>query len=263
MRRLHGGLLAAALLLLAGCGSGEQDGDASAEPKTTEIRTPTLAATTQVLTAARRPDTTSTVLVTSPDGVSSPGLDAVTAALIERPELAVVVVAPGSVDGEEQTMSGFPAHVVAVPASDVVTAAVDRLGIDPDLVVVGLVEGAVLGTGIAGDETVQVARSATDSGIPALAITAGTHHGADHAAATSILRSLVDLDLESLLAPGAQLLTVPSCDGGVVRGPVSIEPAAEAASVEAVDCGGPGPPDPADDVEAHGGGYATLVRLTG
>lgn len=263
MRRLHGGLLAAALLLLAGCGSGERPGDAGTGPGTTEIRTPTLAVTTQALTATRPPDTTSTVLVTSPEGLSSPGLDAVTAALIERPELTVVVVAPGAADGDGQTMSGFPAHVVAVPPGDVVAAAVDRLGIEPDLVVVGIVEGAVLGTGIAADEAVHVARSAAADAIPALAIAAGTDHGADHAAATSMLRTLVDLELESLLAPGARLLTVPSCDGGVVRGPIEIEPAVHAASVEAVDCGGAGPPDPADDVEAHAGGYATVVHLAG
>lgn len=263
MRRLHGGLLAAALLLSAGCGSEDRPGDAGPGPETTEIRTPTLAVTTQALTAARPSETTSTVLVTSPDGLSSPGLDAVATALIERPEITVVVVAPGAADGDGETMSGYPAHVVAVPPGHVVAAARDRLGIEPDLVVVGLVEGAVLGTGIDGHEAVHVARSAVGAGIPALAIAAGTDNGTDHAAATSMLRALVDLELESLLVPGARLLTVPSCDGGIVRGPIEVEPARQAASVEEVDCGGAGPPDPLDDVEAHAGGYGTLVHLAG
>jgi len=143
-----------------------------------------------------------------------------------------------------------------------VTAAVEELGIEPDLVLVGIVEGAVLGSGIDGSASVVVARAAAAHGIPALAITAGTEHGADHAAATMILRSLLDLELESLVASGAQLLTVPSCNGGTVRGPIEIEPSAVDSAPITVDCGGAGPTEPIDDVEAHAGGYATLVPLT-
>ncbi len=262
MRRLHAGLLAAALLLAAGCGSGERADDATAVPDAIEIRTPALAVTTRALATARSPETSSTVLVTSPDGVSSPGLDAVVAALLERPDLDVVVVTPGAADGGGETMSGFPAHVVAAPAAEVVAVAVEELGIEPDLVLVGIVEGAVLGSGIDGSASVVVARAAATHGIPALAITAGTEHGADHAAATMILRSLLDLELESLVAPGARLLTVPSCDGGTVRAPVEIGASALASAPTTVECGGAGPMGPTDDVEAHAGGYATLVPLT-
>lgn len=259
MRRLLGGLLAA-VVLLAGCSLGDTSDGAAPEGS---IRPPTLAVSTQALSSARPSAASIDVLVTSPEGVDAPGLDAAVAVLSERPEVIVTVVAaaPDGTTGPGETMSGYPVRFVPGPAVDIVAAAVDELGLRPDLVFVGIAEGVAIGPGLARSPLAPTLRAATAAGIPALAVTTGSVHGADLAAAGVMVRSLFDLGLDGLLEPGARVLNVPACAGGLVRGPVAVDVAAADPVSGVPDCGQPEPVEPEDDVAAHVAGYASLVEL--
>ena len=271
MRRLHGGWLTALVLLVAGCGSGQSADDAASAPERPSIAVPTLAVAARTPTAPAAVETL-TVLVTSAGGIDSPGLDAAVTVLASRPATEVVVVATAvpSAGGEEtgataqvrdaQTRSGYPARVVNASAADAVAIALDDLGVVPDLVVVGIDEGAALGATIRRSPSVGAALAAARRGVPALAVTAGDEHGADLAAGGLLLTTEFDLGLDDLLGrAGVRVLTIPSCAAGLVRGPVRVE-VADAEPVGGSDCRGPDR-EHLDDVAAHAGGYAALVDL--
>lgn len=269
MRRLHGGLLTAALLLSAGCGSGTGSESAASEADSTPIDTPTLAVSTEAIAATTARDATLTVMVANPSGAASPGLDAIVSVLLERPDIDVVVVAAAPPEGgtpappttRSHTASGYPVRLVDAPADGVLPAAISQLAHPPDLALVGVVEGATLGTGIDSSPVSGMLAALTDLAVPALVITAGAEHGIDLAGAGQMLRSLLDVHLDDLLEPGARILTVPSCGGGLLRGPIRVPPSPRASSVPSVVCGGPAVAEPEDDVEAHARGFATLVEL--
>jgi hypothetical protein len=207
-------------------------------------------------------DASLTVLLTSPGGVDSPGLDALANVLAGRPGIEVVVAAPATHGGTGagQTMTGFSAHVVGASAAEAVTAGIAELGLGPDLVVVGVGEGAAVGASLDSSEAVRAARAAFELGVPALAVTAGTEHEPDLAAAGVLLTSLFDLDLDSLLQPGVRALSVPSCGEGTVRGPVTVS-ATTSGQPGAPDCTAPDPGPLDDDVTAYANGFATLVEV--
>ena len=272
MRRLHGGWLTALLLLVGGCGSGQSaDGDAPTTPREVSVAVPTLAVSARTPTAPAALDTM-TVLVTSAEGVSSPGLDAVVSVLLARPATEVVVVATEAVSTspaetgvvaqvrEGQTMSGYPARVVNASAADAVAMALDQLGVQADVVVVGVGDGAALGPATSRDPSVGAAAAAARRGVAAVAVTAGDQHGIDLGGAGLVLSGLFDLGLDSILERGGvHVVTVPSCAAGMLRGPVSVPLAAAEAAGEpdctATDSGH------LDDVAAHASGYATIVAL--
>ncbi len=266
MRRLHGGLLAAALVLGAGCSSGPASQDAAPAPVT---RPPTLAVSTRDLATAPAGERLS-VLVTSPDGLGSPGLDAAVEILLELPDLELNVVSPAGPGGVRAleastgpatatTASGYPVTEVDATGDQVVATAIEQLGIRPDLVLIGLTPGVWFGPDLTTSPIAAMARGAVVAGIPALGVAVGTEHGADLAAAGVMLRSLFDAELDAVLAPGARVLDVPSCDNGLVSGPVFVDPAAEAPAVMAPDCSQPATGSFGDDVSAYGSGVAALV----
>ena len=269
MRRLHGGLLAAALLMGAGCSSGRASQDAGPAPATLP---PTLAVSTRALAPAPTDERIS-VLVTSPDGVGSPGLDAAVAILLDLPDLELHVVTPVLPDGVRTleagaptstaatTSSGYPATQIDAPAEQLVAAAIDQLGLQPDLVVVGVTPGVRLGPDLGRSPVTALARGAAAVGIPALGVAVGTEHGADLAAAGVMLRSLFDTDLDTILSAGARVLDVPSCDNGLVRGPIVVEQATSVPAAMAPDCSQPTLGTFADDVSAYREGVAVLVDV--
>ncbi len=269
MRRLHGGLLAAALVVGAGCSSGRTASDATTA---SVMRPPTLAVSTRALATAPADDRL-TVLVTSPDGVGSPGLDAAVAILLELPDLdlhVVAGVAPGGVRTLEAsvgattpatTSSGYPASEVDAAPEEVVAVAIDQLGIRPDLVLIGLTPGVSLGPDLATSPIATMARGADATGVPVLGIALGTEHSADLAAAGVMLRSLFDTDLDTVTSPGIRILDVPSCDNGLVQGPVAVDPATEVPPVVAPDCSQEALGPFADDVSAYRSGVAALVDV--
>ncbi len=266
MRRLHGGLLAAALVMGAGCSAGPASHDAAPAPVS---RSPTLAVSTRALAMAPAGERLS-VLVTSPDGIGSPGLDAAIEILLELPGLELNVVtraAPGGVRTLEAstdpaaatTASGYPVTEVDAATDQLAAAAIDQLGIRPDLVLIGLTPGVWFGPDVVTSPVAAMARGAVAAGIPALGVTVGTEHGADLAAAGVMLRSLFDTDLDTILSAGARVLDVPSCDNGLVRGPVVVEPATSVPAAMAPDCSQPMLGTFGDDVSAYRSGVAALV----
>jgi hypothetical protein len=273
MRRLHGGWLAALVLLVGGCGSGQRDNGAAPTPRPPSVAVPTLAVAAHTPSAPAAVDSL-TVLVTSAEGVGSPGLDAIVSVLAARPSTEVVVVATETMSTSPaetgvvaqarggETMSGFPAQVVNASAADAVAIALDELGIAADLVVVGIGDGAALGSAASRSPSVGAALAAARRGVPAIAVTAGDEHGSDVAGAGLALAGLFDLRLDELLdRGGVRVLTVPSCSGGTLRGPVEV-PLATAEPAGQPDCTAPEAVGvELDDVSAHSRGYATIVDL--
>ena len=212
------------------------------------------------------------ILVTSAGGVGGEGLDALVSTLVARPAVEVHVVATAVPDPtvgetgakvdamEDRTASGFPAKVVNASAADAVVTALDTLGLQPDLVIVGIDDGAAIGAGARSSPSVAAALVASGRGIPAIAVTVGDEHGADLAAAGLLLGSVLDLRLDELLErPTASVLAVPSCGSGTVRGPVTVD-RSDDAPTGVPDCTGP-PSEHGDDIDAYANGYATLAAV--
>ena len=136
--------------------------------------------------AAKKPPTI-TVLVTNDDGVAAPGLDALVEALRTVKNTKVVVVAPATnqsgtggnttpgtlVTQPATTPSGYAATAVQGFPADTVTAALDQLGVKPNVVMSGINTGQNLGplTDLSG--TIGAARMAAKRGIPAVAFSQG------------------------------------------------------------------------------------------
>lgn len=261
MRRLHRGLLIALVVLLGGCGLGQPANDDAAA--STAIRPPTLAVSTRALDASPSSADSLTVLVTTADGVDAPGFDAALAVLTAHPGIRVLAAAAGPVGagGESETASGHPVTLVAAGLADLIPAAIEAFGARPDLVVVGMADEAALGSTIDVAPSVMVARTAEAAGLPALAVSAGNGRDTDVAAAGVMMRLLLDIDLDALLAPGVRLLNVPSCRAGIVRGPVDAAPAVSSAPTTTPDCHLPEPHSFDDDADAYRHGFATLVAL--
>ena len=271
MRRLHGGWLTALVLLVAGCGSGQSADDAVPAGEPMPIAVPTLAVAARTPTAPAVVETL-TVLVTSAGGIDSPGLDAAVSVLSGRPATEVVVIATAvpSTGGAEtgaaaqvrdaHTRSGYPARVVNASAADSVAIALDTLGVEPDLVVVGIDDGAALGAAARRSPTVGAAFAAARRGVPAIAVTAGDEHGTDLAAGGLLLTTVFDLGLDDLLGQATvRVITVPSCGAGLLRGPVRVEVASTEPPAGS-DCRGPAG-EHEDDVSAHAAGYAAVADL--
>lgn len=212
-----------------------------------------------------------TIVLTSAAGIDAPGLDAAVTVLLGRPDLEVVTVAPAApgstgvethdrpalVDG--RTASGYPAHVLDASAADAVAAAIDTLASEPDLVVVGVEEGAAVGDGATTSPAIDAARAAASRGVRTLVVAADDTNGTDFAAAGLFLNQVLDFGLDEMPRDAVTVLSVPSCDGGTVRGPVGVDHAAAGVG-GAPRCTGPAS-TPATDVDAHAAGYASIAHL--
>lgn len=221
MHRSFGGALAAIVVLAvaAGCSStGADDSRAVATPRPVEEPANELVAATAAPLPA---EPTLEILVTSPEGVDAPGLDAAASVLLTRPDIATTIVAPavdmtGAGDDrssgalapvESTTMTGLVAHAVNGTSVDAFETAVTQRGLHPDLVVVGFTAGSP-----AGDEgsaaAYAIADAAVARGIPALVVeVTGTEP--DLAAAGLMLSTVLDFDLDAILAePSVHALTV-------------------------------------------------------
>lgn len=231
---------------------------------------------TELAAASHRPPPASLdIVVTSPEGVDSPGLDAAASVLLGRPDVATSIVAPAAdvtgagasrstsalapVDG--RTMTGLPARVVNGTVADALATVLDaRDRPMPDLVVVGFTSGATIGPPPGESAAFAAARLASDRGIPAIVVEVGGEEP-DLAAAGLLLATVLDFDLDTVLAEAAvRSLTVPSCEAGMVRGPVVVDASDDPAPAPEPDCTelDHGPID--DDVAAHANGFAALVE---
>lgn len=296
MRRPVSALLIALAFALAAASCGDDDGGSSADPVadettgSTSTEAPGSSTTTPTTTEA--PPVTATtstttapepllVLVSNDDGVNAPGIDALVEMLLARGDVEVVVVAPdgnrsGSSDTttedgevtavEATTASGFPAVAVSGFPADAVVHALDVMGVEPDLVISGINEGANIGPFSELSGTVGAARTGARAGYPALAASSGLADPVDFAAGAAAVSDWLDdniADLRDGPAAFVESLNIPNCAEGEVRGVLEVPTATDFAGRDALasDCLSEAT-DAADDVDAFNFGYASLAVLT-
>lgn len=259
MRIRLGGWAVAAVLVLSGCGVDGGPGHASPAERggRTELTGSELVSARDTLPPAPPSATSLTVLLVHPGAATEPGFDAAAAALAERPDIRVLLAVAGEPVGTASTMSGFPVTVVDASAPDLVEQASAAAGIEPDLVVVGIVETATLG----GPEP--IAAGAAGAGVPALVVDAESGDQVDHGAAAMQLLEVLDLELDALLEEPAAVrrLTVPSCRAGTLRGRLDVRATTVPAPLAASDCTSSDRSVPGDEAAAVGTGHPALSRL--
>jgi 5'-nucleotidase len=149
------------------------------------------------------------ILITNDDGIHSPALASLEAAV--RHLGTVTVVAPDrersatshgitldeSVRYQQLTANRFA--VSGTPADCVIVALMRILEKPPDLVISGVNRGHNLGTDILYSGTVAAAFEAASQGIPAIAVSA--HAGADHVSAAQVAARVAAEVLERGLPP--------------------------------------------------------------
>ena len=270
-RRLAG--LVLVVLVVAGCGGdGDDDSDEASSESTTRESTP-----------AESPQVSRdlAVLVTNDDGVGAPGIDAIVEGLRGVPGIEVTVVAPagersgsggrstpGSLPTSEvTTASGYEATAVDGFPADTIRAAVDDLGLEPDLVVSGINAGQNLGQLTEVSGTVGAARAAVAEGVPALAVSAELGRP-DYGTAAAHALSWIEDHRDELAGGEAEAvvtnMNVPTCPDGSVREvvevPVATETGDEVLPPDQIDCAS-SVVEPSDDVEAFNNGYVPVSEL--
>jgi 5'-nucleotidase len=229
---------------------------------------------------------TLTILVTNDDGVGAPGINAVVQGLRALPHTTVTVVAPatnqsgtggkttpGTITATKATTaSGYAAMAVQGFPADTITWAIDQHGISfrPDLVVSGINFGQNIGP-LAGESgTVGAARAAVARGIPALAASQGVDNGMtpDFGEGVTEVDDWIKLHRTELVEHSyghvvpADNLNIPTCAGGVVRGPVMAPLATSLTGVNVltVNCSST-QTSFSNDVNAFINGYAVISPL--
>jgi 5'-nucleotidase len=282
MRRTFSALLLVLALIASSCG--DDGGGSSADPVAGESTTTTEAAATtttaEVTTTTAAPEPL-LVLVSNDDGVDAPGIDALVEMLIARDDVEVVVVAPDgnrsgssdttTEDGEvtavdSTTAGGYPAVAVSGFPADAVIHALDVIGIEPDLVISGINEGANIGPFSELSGTVGAARTGARAGYPALAASQGFGEPADFPAGAAAVSAWLDDNIEGLRAgPAAfvETINIPSCTEGEIRGTVEVETATDLGEYGGLesDCTSE-LVDPVGDVEAFSVGFISISELT-
>jgi len=234
-------------------------------------------------------DGTLDVLVTSADGLASPGMSALVQRLYQESATSVIVAAPDTanpvppapvVDGEipattyATTLDGYPGVTVAAGAEDTVRAAIagglDGLPADqrtPDLVIAGIGDGQLIGSLAEFSANVPAARTAADAGVPALVVAQGLDATPpDYGNGVTQTLAWIEQHRAALTAGdapvGVTVLSVPTCTTGEPRGVVEVPIATDDAGrpLNVVDCGSAAE-DPVDDVAAFTTGFATLTEL--
>ena len=179
-----------------------------------------------------------TVLVTNDDGVAAPGIDAMVEALRKVKNTKVVVVAPAGnqsgtggsttpgtlVTQPATTASGYTATAVQGFPADTITAALDQLGVKPNVVMSGINAGQNLGSLTDLSGTVGAARMAVTRGIPAVAFSQGIgdtpqYDSTAKLAVDYLAKHRATLAKKSKTAPTTlDNYNVPNCPSGKSRG---------------------------------------------
>jgi 5'-nucleotidase len=244
----------------------------------------TLAATPALLAspagAAKKPPTI-TVLVTNDDGVSAPGIDALVEALRTAKNTKVVVVAPATnqsgTDGKTTpgplttapatTASGYDATAVQGYPADTITAALDQLGVKPNVVMSGINAGQNLGTLSDLSGTVGAAKMAATRGIPAVAFSQGLGDSPQYDSTGKLALQWLSKHRATLAKKPKTAPTtidnynVPNCPSGKSRGVLVVTTAPDANNaVATVDCTATSP-KPTTDIEAFNEGYAAVATV--
>jgi 5'-nucleotidase len=236
----------------------------------------------QPAVAAAKKSSTLIVLVTNDDGVGAPGIDTLVQALRTVKKTKVVVVAPAanqSGTGEKttrgtlttsraMTASGFTATAVEGYPADAVTAALDQLGVKPNVVMSGINKGQNLGafTGLSG--TIGAAKMAVQRGIPAFAVSQGEATEPQYDAAAKVARVWLVAHRAELLnqltaRPTAVTnVNVPNCPTGEPRGVVDVVTAtnSDGAFNPTQECAS-AVTKPITDIEAFNNGWAAFADV--
>jgi 5'-nucleotidase len=230
--------------------------------------------------AAKKP-TTITVLVTNDDGVSAPGIDALVQALRTTKNTKVVVVAPAANQSgtggkttpgtlttqPATTASGYTATAVQGYPADTITAALDQLGVKPNVVMSGINAGQNVGTLTDLSGTVGAAKMAATRGIPAVAFSQGLGDAPQYDSTAKLALAWLSQHRAALAKKPKTAPTtidnynVPNCPSGKSRGVLKVQTAPDANNaVAGVDCTATGP-KPTTDIEAFNEGYAALATV--
>jgi 5'-nucleotidase len=230
---------------------------------------------------AAKKQPTITVLVTNDDGVSAPGIDALVEALRKVKNTKVVVVAPATnqtatggsttpgplATQPATTASGYAATAVQGHPADTVTAALDQLGVKPNVVMSGINAGANYSLVVPTSGTIGAARMGARRGIPSVAFSQDNR-------GTMQFPATAQLAVDWLKQHRAQLLkkpkvapstitsyNVPNCPSGKSRGVLQVSPAPDLSNVPVpLDCAATGP-KPTTDVDAYNQGYAAVTQV--
>ena len=168
-----------------------------------------------------------------------------------------------------KTASGYSATAVTGYPADSVTAALDQLGVKPNVVFSGSNLGENLGTFTQASGTVGAAKMAVQRGIPALAVSQGVAAtGSEPQFASSAKLAVAWLKSHRAallkkpkLAPTAvDVLNVPNCPAGKPRGVVAVTTATTGSFGAPVDCAST-MTKPTTDIEAFSNGYAALATV--
>lgn len=288
-------LVLSVLLVAASCGDDTADPPTTttdavttttAAAPTSTAPTSTTAAPAAATTAAPPASTTAApepllVLVSNDDGVDAPGIDALVEMLIARGDVEVVVVAPdgnrsGSSDNvtedgevtavDATTASGYPAVAVSGFPADAVIHALEVMGVEPDLVISGINEGANIGPFSELSGTVGAARTGARAGIPAVAASQGLGEPADFPAGAIAVSSWLDDHVDELrqgTEPFVVSINVPTCEGMALVGTAQTPTATDFGDRTALasDCTNT-TTDFADDVDAYNNNWVSIAELT-
>jgi 5'-nucleotidase len=240
-------------------------------------------ATAAPATAAKaKKQPTLTVLVTNDDGVSAPGIDALVQALAQVKNTKVVVVAPATnqsgkggattpgtlTTAAATTASGYEATAVAGTPADTITAALDQLGVKPNVVMSGINAGQNLGSLTDLSGTVGAARAAATRGVPAVALSQGIGDAPQYDSTAKLAVDWLTKHRAALVKKSTTPLktidnyNVPNCPSGKARGvkDVTTAPTADGA-VAGVDCAST-VTAPKTDIEAFNAGWAALSEVS-
>jgi 5'-nucleotidase len=241
-----------------------------------------LATATPASAAKAKKPATITVLVTNDDGVTAPGIDALVQALRTQKNTKVVVVAPATNQSGKggattpgtlgtaaaTTASGYQSTAVQGTPADTITAALDQLGVKPNVVMSGINAGQNLGSLTDLSGTVGAARMAATRGIPALALSQGTGDAPQYDSTAKLAVDWLKQHRAALAKKPKTAPTtidnynVPNCPSGNARGVKQVTTATNAdGAVAGVDCAST-LTTPKTDIEAFNAGWAALAEVS-
>jgi len=263
------------VLVAAACGDDDDGSDESASSTSSSSSTSSTTGEDSDIPADLA------VLVTNDDGVGAPGIDAMVEGLRGVPGIEITVVAPsGERSGsggqttsgpltttDATTASGFEAKAVEGFPADTIRAALDDLGVEPDLVVSGINSGQNLGQLTEVSGTVGAARAAVAKGVPALAVSAEIGDPDFSTATAQALAWIADHRADLAAGEAEAVVTnmnVPTCPDGSVREVVEVPVAPDATDAvrppDQIDCAS-SLTDPPNDIAAFNNGYVPVSEL--
>lgn len=220
------------------------------------------------------------ILVSNDDGYDAEGIDALVEGLVTMENVEVIVYAPleqrsatggTRTDGETavsdvELASGHPAKAVDGFPSDAVRTALETDGVEAHVVISGINEGQNLGPMVDISGTVGAARVGVANGIPAVAVSQGSGTTHDYPSAVTVVLDWVRDNRDAILDGSAPVevvnVNVPSCDSGMLRGLVDVEPDLDGDPGTALgfqDCTATGAVEPqTEDMAAFLQGFVTI-----